>query len=469
MKEFVNKLQRVRVLVVGDVMLDEYLMGTSNRISPEAPVPVVRLEKSYAYPGAAANVARNLSALGCDVMLIGMIGDDDNGTALTKLLIDANIESDLIINQHMKTITKTRVISKNQQLLRIDVEDRVLAEANNELLTKIKQHIDNFDIIILSDYSKGLLTNPQNIINLAQDRHIPVLVDPKGNDFSKYQGATLLTPNSLEFENIVGTWDDLPQLVVKAKSLIAAYNFTSIIVTLGQDGMVLINDETMFHIPAFAKQVYDVTGAGDTVIAILAMALGSNLPLFAAMELASLAASMVIQKLGAATVSIDELKLAANAHSIGNIVNVDDLVKIISQQKALGKKIIMTNGCFDIVHAGHIAYLKEAKSLGDILIVAVNSDHSVKNLKGSQRPIHCLAHRQAVLAELQSVDYVVDFNEDTPLNIIIKLLPDVLVKGGDYTIANIVGADIVINNGGTVKVLQFSPGLSTTNIINKLQ
>lgn len=469
MLDNISKIAHARVLVVGDVMLDRYWMGNTNRISPEAPVPVISLKKKNEFPGGAGNVARNIAALEGNTQLVSMIGNDDTGAVLVKLLQNEHILFDHIKSDKVQTTTKLRVVSQNQQLLRLDFEDEHFVCDQKKLYSKYIANLEDVDVVILSDYAKGVLRKPIELIRAAKERNIPVLVDPKGQKFSKYQGATVLTPNRKEFEAVVGSWDSLEELAKKARELMNKYDFGAVIVTLGQDGMVLIQQDSLSHIPAFTEEVYDVTGAGDTVIALLGCAIGKGLSLQSAMEIANLGASLVVKKFGAATITLDELMTEARQHSTSGIVSFKHILGIVADEKAKGRKIVMTNGCFDVVHAGHISYLKEAKALGDILIVAVNDDASVSRLKGSERPIHNLQHRQEVLAELQSVDWVISFSEDTPARIIDEILPDVLVKGGDYTIETIVGADRVLANGGQVKVLNFKDNLSTSNILNKLR
>ncbi len=469
MIEDIKKLYKSRVLVVGDVMLDRYWHGDANRISPEAPVPVIKLNKQKEFPGGAGNVVLNIASLGASVHLIGAIGTDHEGDILKGLLTGPGIISDMIQNDDVQTTTKLRVISQQQQLLRLDLEERVNTIQGDVLLKKCKKHIDNIDVIILSDYAKGVLVEPEDLINEARSRKIPVLVDPKGNNFSKYKGANILTPNRKEFEDVVGKWDSLTELISKAAPLIKELEFDALVVTLGADGMIMINkDGNVVQIPAHTEEVFDVTGAGDTVIALLGCAIGQNIQLDRAMHIANLGASLVVKKLGASSVAISELVDSEKNHSHTGVISVEELQHLVRDAKNRGQKIVMTNGCFDIVHAGHVSYLKKAKNLGDKLIVAINEDDSVKKLKGKNRPIHTLKHRQEVIAELQSVNWVVSFSEDTPQNLIDKIIPDILVKGGDYSIDNIVGADTVIANGGTVEVLDFEDGLSTTSILENL-
>ncbi|NQY42280.1 MAG: bifunctional D-glycero-beta-D-manno-heptose-7-phosphate kinase/D-glycero-beta-D-manno-heptose 1-phosphate adenylyltransferase HldE [Legionellales bacterium] len=470
MIEDIKKLTNSKVLVVGDVMLDRYWYGDTNRISPEAPVPVIKMNKQKEFPGGAGNVVLNIASLGAKVELISAIGSDQQGNILKGLLKEPGVTFDAIEMDDINTTVKLRIICQQQQLLRLDQEKSENHLQSVVLMNKFQQYLENIDVLILSDYAKGVLAHPEGIIKLAKENGIPVLVDPKGTDFSKYRGASILTPNRAEFRGVAGDWQSMSELTNKALQLIKELDFDAMIVTLGADGMVMIDkDENIVQIPAHTEEVFDVTGAGDTVIALLGCAIGQSIPLDRSMHIANLGASLVVKKLGASSVSITELIDAEKNHSHTGVVSLEELQRLIKEARNLGQKIVMTNGCFDIVHAGHVSYLKKAKNLGSKLIVAINDDNSVKRLKGKSRPVHQLTHRQEVIAELQSVDWVVSFSEDTPQALIEQVLPDVLVKGGDYSIENIVGADTVIANGGRVEVLEFEDGLSTTNILKNLE
>ena len=470
MIEDIKKLTNSKVLVVGDVMLDRYWYGDTNRISPEAPVPVIKMNKQKEFPGGAGNVVLNIASLGAKVELISAIGSDQQGNILKGLLKEPGVTFDAIEMDDINTTVKLRIICQQQQLLRLDQEKSENHLQSVVLMNKFQQYLENIDVLILSDYAKGVLAHPEGIIKLAKENGIPVLVDPKGTDFSKYRGASILTPNRAEFRGVAGDWQSMSELTNKALQLIKELDFDAMIVTLGADGMVMIDkDENIVQIPAHTEEVFDVTGAGDTVIALLGCAIGQSIPLDRSMHIANLGASLVVKKLGASSVSITELIDAEKNHSHTGVVSLEELQRLIKEARNLGQKIVMTNGCFDIVHAGHVSYLKKAKNLGSKLIVAINDDNSVKRLKGKSRPVHQLTHRQEVIAELQSVDWVGSFSEDTPQALIEQVLPDVLVKGGDYSIENIVGADTVIANGGRVEVLEFEDGLSTTNILKNLE
>ncbi len=460
------------VLVVGDVMLDRYWHGSTSRISPEAPVPVVNINDLEDRAGGAGNVALNIAALGANSSLIGLIGKDENGEQLTQLLNKQGIQTDLIDDNNIATITKLRIISRHQQLLRLDFEHQN-NQINAKLLDKkVHQRLKQSNALVLSDYGKGVLHNPQPLIEQAKKNHIPVLIDPKGTDFERYRHASLITPNLSEFEAVVGQCKDDKQLVTKAQTLIQDLQLDAILITRSEKGMTLVQqDAPVFHLPTSAREVFDVTGAGDTVIATLASCLASGINLIDATCIANAAAGVVVGKLGTASINPNELQqaLTPQAPLTGGITSNQDMQQIIKTIHARGETLVMTNGCFDLLHPGHIQYLQEAKNLGDYLLVAVNSDKSVRRLKGTQRPINNLQTRMQMLSALQSVDWVTDFSEDTPQRLIQQILPDILVKGGDYQIHEIAGADAISNNGGMVKVLSFKDNHSSSAIINKIK
>jgi D-beta-D-heptose 7-phosphate kinase / D-beta-D-heptose 1-phosphate adenosyltransferase len=460
------------VLIVGDVMLDRYWHGSSNRVSPEAPVPIVNVSLEEERPGGAGNVALNIAALGVRVSLVGVVGDDPAASLLKNRLDKAGIFSDLQISGSKPTITKLRVMSRHQQLLRMDFEETFGVEDSDTFDDKISSVLPHADILVLSDYAKGTLQDCQALIKRARAAGIPVLVDPKGGDFARYQGASLLTPNIAEFEAVVGRCDSEQEVVRKGLQLISKLNVDALLVTRGEMGMTLLRaHQAAIHLPARAREVYDVTGAGDTVIAVVAAVLASGQGLPDAVALANLAAGIVVGKLGAATVSAPELRRAIHSEQSyeRGIVSEDQLIQAVEAAHANGERIVFTNGCFDIIHAGHVGYLDEARKQGDRLIVALNSDASVRRLKGQGRPINPVDRRMAVLAGLESVDWVVSFDDDTPERLLRRLKPDVLVKGGDYMADQIVGGTIVKANGGSVKVLRFFEKCSTTSILNLIR
>lgn len=467
-------LSRAHILVIGDVMLDCYWSGVSERISPEAPVPIVKILQKNTRPGGAANVAINVATIGCSVSLLGLVGNDDAGADLCTQLTQWGVSCYFDRVTHGGTISKLRVVEKSQQMLRLDFDTSFLDHDHALLQQAYREHIHQADVVLLSDYGKGTLKNSAEYIALARAQHVPVLVDPKGHDFSIYAGATLITPNLSEFEAVVGRCGQNEALIVsKAKALAAQYQFEAVLVTRGKDGMSLVyaDDRPACHLHAHAREVFDVTGAGDTVIAFMAVAMANRMALEDAAYFANIAAGLVVKKHGTAVVSLPELRSALRNEYGGldaSIVSVDELMVILEDAKAKGEKIVMTNGCFDILHPGHIAYLAHAKELGDRLIIAVNSDDSVRRLKGADRPVNDLYSRMRVLAGLRSVDWVVAFDEDTPAALIEKISPDVLVKGGDYRIEDIAGHEVVQQRGGSVQILPFVQGYSTTDLIKKI-
>ncbi len=443
-----------RVLVVGDVMLDRYWSGSTSRISPEAPVPVVKVSDIENRAGGAGNVALNIASLTSKASLLGLVGQDNNARALEETLVHKNIKTRFTALSSHPTITKLRVLSRHQQLIRLDFEEDFHEVDNSDMLAKYKDALEECDVVVLSDYGKG------------------VLIDPKGHDFERYRGATLITPNLSEFEAVMGVCKDEADLVEKGFELLEKVDLTALLVTRSEKGMTLFQkDQQPIHLAATAREVYDVTGAGDTVISVLAAAKAAGSNLSNATALANTAAALVVAKLGTATVSLAELRREARADQAAHtgIMDEDALALMIKESQANGETIVMTNGCFDLLHPGHVSYLKNAKQLGDRLIVAVNSDESVSRLKGPERPINPVSHRMDVLAGLQSVDWVVPFTEDTPQRLIAKLLPNILVKGGDYAIEDIAGGKEVMANGGSVEVLNFEDGCSTSNIINSIK
>ncbi|MDA1107187.1 MAG: bifunctional D-glycero-beta-D-manno-heptose-7-phosphate kinase/D-glycero-beta-D-manno-heptose 1-phosphate adenylyltransferase HldE [Proteobacteria bacterium] len=465
-----------RVLVAGDVMLDRYWHGATARISPEAPVPVVRVETSEERPGGAGNVALNVAAVGARVTVAGLTGADEAAQALERLLAAAQVEC---LFEHIPgsaTVTKLRVLSRHQQLIRLDFEDGFRQPDAQALSQQVVQRLQKNDVLVLSDYGKGALRAAPEIIAAARAAGKPVLVDPKGRDFEPYRGATLMTPNLAEFEAVVGHCADEDELVRKGEALRHSLALNALVITRSERGMTLLRaDHPALHLPAQAREVFDVTGAGDTVIALFAAALAAGADMADAARLANLAAGIVVGKLGAATVSVHELRSALHAHvsTRQGVVSEEDLLAAVAQVRARSETIVMTNGCFDILHAGHVRYLEQAKRLGDHLIIAVNDDASVRRLnKGTgatERPLNPLDVRMEVLAALKCVDWVVPFSEDTPERLICRVLPDKLVKGGDYKPEQIAGHRCVTAHGGEVRILSYEQGHSTTRLIEKMQ
>jgi len=452
-------------------MLDQYLFGATSRISPEAPVPVVHVQKTDDRPGGAANVAVNLAALGATTRLIGVVGKDAAGESLESILSARGIDCDFNRADDRPTITKTRVQSRGQQLIRLDQENAA-ALHDDALVATLQAAIGKAGAVILSDYGKGALTDVKKMIAICRDAKVPVLVDPKGTDFSKYEGASLITPNQTEFEAVAGVCDSDEELVKRGRDMVSDLGLGALLITRSEKGMLLLESEAEpLFLSTQAREVYDVTGAGDTVIATLAAAVASDEELSAAAGLANIAAGLVVRKIGVATITPSEIRVAMHQRGQGGrgLVAQDELVAMVDESRGRGERIVMTNGCFYILHAGHVAYLEEAKSLGDRLVVAVNDDDSVRRLKGESRPVNGLDDRMLVLAGLAAVDWVVPFSEDTPAELIAAVLPDILVKGGDYRPEEIAGGKEVQENGGEVCVLAFRDGHSTTQIIDRLR
>jgi len=468
----VPNFHQAQVLVFGDVMLDRYWQGPTSRISPEAPVPVVKVQDIENRAGGAGNVALNIATLGANARLFGITGDDENANDLEYMLNTKGVECGFLRHATSPTITKLRILSRNQQLIRLDFEEAFHDVDLTAIYQQFDQQVAAAGAVILSDYNKGALTDPQRLIQAARKSGTPVLVDPKGTDFAPYKGATLITPNLAEFEAVVGYCKDDETLLAKGKALLEEHDLTALLVTRSEKGMTLIQrDVEPLTLPTRAREVYDVTGAGDTVISVLATALAAGQSLEHATAFANIAAGIVVGKLGTATVTSDELRsdIRSEQHGGAAFFDEDELMQLVRECKERGESLVMTNGCFDIIHPGHVQYLKEAKTLGHRLLVAVNSDESVSRLKGPTRPINPLDHRMAVLAGLESVDWVVPFTEDTPERLITKVLPSILVKGGDYKIEEIAGGEAVMDAGGEVIVLSFKDNCSTSAIVKRIQ
>jgi len=471
MQEIVFKpSSTTKVLVAGDIILDQYIYGETRRISPEAPVPIVRVNNMEERPGGAANVAINVCSLGVNTQLLGITGEDEASTRLEALLNEKGVACHFVHQDGFPTITKQRVLSQHQQLLRLDYEEDSRALETDGLVEQYISLLDSVDIVVLSDYAKGSLTKVQTLIKHANDKNVTVLVDPKSSDFSCYRNASILTPNLKELEVVVGDCKTNEILISKAEELRKNLQLDAILVTRGEMGMTLLREkQEPLHLKAETHEVYDVTGAGDTVIASLAAVLASGYELEQATYLANVAAGLVVEKLGAATVSADELNNASiSKYTSRGLSDKKAVLEVVNQAKRRGEQIVMTNGCFDIIHAGHVNYLAKAKTLGDRLVVAINDDDSVKQLKGNSRPINVLKNRMTVLNALACVDWVVAFSEETPEELITMLEPDCLVKGGDYTEDQIAGATVVKNKGGKVVILPFEDGCSTSSMLEKI-
>ncbi len=472
MKVILPDFGRANVMVVGDVMLDRYWHGPASRISPEAPVPVVKVNTVEDRPGGAANVAMNIASLGGSSRLVGLTGMDEAARVLNTKLAEVNVKCDFVTSATHPTITKLRVLSRNQQLLRLDFEEGFEGVDAQLILDRVQQALPHLGALVLSDYAKGALSSIQQLIQAARRANVPVLIDPKGADFERYRGATLLTPNLSEFEAVVGHCKNDDELVKRGTKLIEEFELSAFLITRSENGMTLLQPgKAPFHMPTQAQEVFDVTGAGDTVIGVLSASLASGLSLEEACFLANAAAGVVVGKIGTSTVSPIELENAirGRADSGFGVMDEAQLKKAVAHARLRGEKVVMTNGCFDILHAGHVSYLANARKLGDRLIVAVNSDASTRRLKGETRPVNPLAQRMIVLSALEAVDWVVAFDEDTPQRLIADILPDLLVKGGDYQPKDIAGSQEVWAAGGDVQVLNFEDGCSTSNIIKTIK
>ena len=435
-------------------------------------MPVVRVNGREDSPGGAGNVALNIAALGAAATLVGLVGEDEPGIELESRLGAAGVLCDFEKVPDKPTITKLRVVSRHQQLIRLDFEelfDEASAEAVNR---RAEALLAATDIIILSDYAKGSLAKVSQLISMAKKAGVKVLVDPKGSDFTRYRGATLMTPNLSEFEQVVGACPNEETLVARGQQLLKELELEALLITRGEHGMSLIRSgEPELHIPARARDVFDVTGAGDTVISVLASALAAGSPLPEAVALANIAAGLAVTRVGTVAVSGPELRreVQRDGGSDRGVMTRDQLALAVADAQAHGEKVVFTNGCFDIIHAGHVGYLAEARKLGDRLVVAINDDDSVKRLKGEGRPINPVERRMAVVSGLESVDWVVSFSEDTPEALLDAVRPDCLIKGGDYGVDQVVGADIVTAYGGEVKVLSFLDDCSTSAIVDRIR
>ncbi len=466
--------KKPNILVIGDLMIDHYLWGSCDRISPEAPVQVVNVKKESSVLGGAGNVINNLVTLGSIVDVISVIGNDSVANELKSLLEKIDVPtSNLVVENNRKTSKKSRLIASQQQVLRYDMEsiDDINENSHKQIIQTLEKNINKYSSIILSDYGKGVLTTnlTKEIIKIANKNSIKVLVDPKGKDYSKYKGSYTLTPNkkeAMEATNI--DIKDESSLIEALKSLKTQCELEVSLITLSEQGIAIFDDELTIK-PTVAREVYDVTGAGDTVIASIAFALGNNLDIKDAIYFANLAAGVVVGKIGSATTTLDEIYeyeySLHKSNSTSHIKTFDEIKTLASKLHSQGKKIVFTNGCFDILHVGHVKYLEVAKSYGDVLILGLNADSSVRKLKGPTRPINTQEDRAYILASLESVDYVVIFEEDTPYELIKLIKPHVLVKGGDYEGKEVVGQDIA----DELKLVQFVDGKSTTNTIKRIQ
>ncbi|MCY4177082.1 MAG: bifunctional D-glycero-beta-D-manno-heptose-7-phosphate kinase/D-glycero-beta-D-manno-heptose 1-phosphate adenylyltransferase HldE [Endozoicomonadaceae bacterium] len=453
---FTTKLpsfKNTNILLAGDVMLDRYWTGPAARISPEAPVPVVKVDGMEERPGGAGNVALNLAMLGSSVKLLGVTGKDEAASLLGSKLKAAGVQCEFLEQENQPTIVKLRVLSQHQQLLRLDFENPI--KLDELIITqKFTAMLKGTDVCVLSDYGKGVLSYPQAFIQAARANDIPVIIDPKGTDFERYRHATLLTPNLTEFEAIVGHCADEKTLISRGQLLREKLSLEALLITRGEHGMTLLcADQPELHIPTQAREVYDVTGAGDTVIATLAAAIASGQSLQQATILANIAAGIVVGKVGTATITLPELHknvALRQSKKKRGVVTQEQLLILLEEARSQGERIVFTNGCFDLLNEESVNYLEQAKQHGHRLIVAVNSDESVTNIKGAGRPLNNVNSRMHVLAGLHAVDWVISFDEATPVALIDKIRPDVLIKGGNYTLEEVTGNDLVKSYGGKV-------------------
>jgi D-beta-D-heptose 7-phosphate kinase/D-beta-D-heptose 1-phosphate adenosyltransferase len=479
MKKIINYLKSSDtkdVLIIGDIILDEYLFGDVSRISPEAPVPVIKIQKCDRSLGGAANVAGNCKHIGFNVQLVGLVGDcDKEGAAIASMLDDLKISHEgMIKSPYRSTTSKKRLIAKSNQMLRVDAEDDF--ELNDwefkEIINRINKLMVPGSIVLISDYAKGVVTPAvvAHVVEKARELGCIILVDPKGPHFGKYYGVDYLKPNLKEFNQLLEAHGLFPfhDLVSNARAICSLLSLKGIIITQGEQGMQFVSQTQHIISPAVQKEVYDITGAGDTVCAFLAIGFVSALPIDDCLKLANAAAAVAVSHLKTYAVSLEEL-LDTHAESTKKVFSDWAQLKIeLDWLRADGKKMVLTNGCFDILHSGHVHVLREAKRLGDILVVALNTDDSIKRLKGPQRPVNDLAERAAMVSALDMVDFVVSFGQDTPLELIEYLRPDILVKGGDYVPETIVGHDFVTGLGGSVHIIDLVPGKSTTRTISAM-
>lgn len=471
-----NCIEKRNILVVGDMMIDTYYLGDINRISPEAPVPILNKKSEHSVLGGAANVAANLVAAGQSVYAMAIIGNDQNGNKLKNILLKQGVDTELLVALDRKTTEKTRFLaSNNQQVLRLDIEDTdpLSNDDCKSMLKELQQRIAKFDLILISDYLKGLLTYDftQGVIQLAKEKNVPVIIDVKDPNVNKYKDAYLLKPNLKELQALTGmSVESDEEIITASERLKNISNCEYILTTCGARGMVLIGNEEPYFIAAVDQEVFDVTGAGDTTIAYLATCIVNGFTMKESVDIANYAAGIQVSKVGTSSVYWREIREYLTDQDEGIMHKyitgkaIDEFRKDNSE-----KRVVFTNGCFDIMHVGHLRYLQEAAKLGDVLIVAINSDASVKRLKGSERPINSESDRVEMMCALGFVDYVVIFDEDTPLNIIKKIQPDILVKGGDYSNEYVIGTKEVEARGGKLVLIPFVEGKSTTNIIRKIQ
>ena len=465
------KFETAKILTIGDAMIDRYWHGVAKRISAEAPIPVVEVKEIEDRLGGAANVALNISTLGAESCLVAATGSDAAAKELKAKLNACSINATLVKDPLTPTTIKVRIVSQNQQIVRADFEEKF--DISAESLVKAAKDFDAIDTVILSDYDKGVLADPQAFIKEYVSKKIPILVDPKHKDFSLYQGATLVKPNINELRYAIGEWNDEQEMIAKVRRLLQKFSWSAVLITRASDGMTLVEQATETHFPARTRDVYDTSGAGDTVISVLGASISSGFSLKDSVGLSNIAAGIVVGNFGVTSISGPEIReevslIEKKAYNRGGM-SLEQLISAVRDSKAKGERIVFTNGCFDILHAGHVSYLEEAKKEGDKLIVGLNSDESVARMKGKGRPINAIDRRMKIIASLKVVDWVVCFDEDTPESLIETISPHVLVKGGDYSVDQVLGADHVRTSGGVVKVLSFVEDCSTSMLVEKIR
>ncbi|WP_372366869.1 D-glycero-beta-D-manno-heptose-7-phosphate kinase [Candidatus Uabimicrobium sp. HlEnr_7] len=474
--DIVAKFSSTNILLIGDIILDHYAFGVVDRISPESPIQILDVSRDEYRLGGASNVANNIAALDAQVTITGVIGNDENGKMLRDALKEQGIEDALFIDNSRPTTVKTRMIAQGQHLLRVDREKKefLSQELNNKIQHYISENIDRYDAIVISDYAKGVLSKKlcQKVIQIAQENGKPTLVGPKGNDWSLYKNSTLISANRKETEEIVGFNLNTTEDIKKAGNLLLeTLEIEVAVITLGPKGIFVATKDSQIHIKADAKEVFDVTGAGDTVLSLLSLCTAIKCSWKHAISLANTAAGIVVGKVGASTVTPEDLyaKVIYNENThLKKLKKLADVIVELELFRNQGRTIVFTNGCFDLLHPGHIRYLEYCRNRGDILIVGLNSDASISRLKGAERPVVKENDRAEMLAALTAVDYVVIFEDDTPVNIIKSIQPDVLVKGADWQGKEVAGAKFIESYGGSVEFYPYQEGYSTTNIITSI-
>ena len=474
-RETFHLFKKTKVFLIGDIMLDQYIFGNVNRISPEAPVPIFLKDKSKEMLGGSGNVLSNLISLGTNTFYLSIVGKDDNALKVRKLLNKLKPNNYYLLSEKKrKTTVKTRFIVNSQQIIRVDEEDSAFINKNLEdrLIKKIDSYITGKDVVIISDYNKGIITEriSKYVIKKSNALNIPVIIDPKNEDFNIYRNATLITPNQLEASKVTKMKAQSDKdAEACGKTIIKKYNINKVLITRGEKGLLLVSKKASVHSPTAAKEVFDVSGAGDTVLAVIAACYPNKIAEKKILSLANKAAGKVVAKIGTSTISIDELIKNKKNNSKDKILDLKTLSKKIKIDKEKGLKIGFTNGCFDILHYGHVKYLEKSKLYCDKLIVALNSDNSVKLIKGKSRPINNQSTRASIISSLNCCDYIIIFDERTPLSLIKKIKPDLITKGGDYKNKKIVGESEIKRWGGTALKLDFINDLSSTNLIEKLK